>query len=63
MEPKIWSRVQPHGGTQIPQEIRLKLELNPGDVLLWTDIGLGKVVMMKGKLEEVATERLAHTSR
>jgi bifunctional DNA-binding transcriptional regulator/antitoxin component of YhaV-PrlF toxin-antitoxin module len=60
---KIWSRVQPRGGTQIPEEVRTYLDLNAGDVLLW-DVGpLNVCRVAKGKISEVAQEWPHKTSQ
>jgi bifunctional DNA-binding transcriptional regulator/antitoxin component of YhaV-PrlF toxin-antitoxin module len=53
---EVWSRLQPHGGTQVPKEIREALGLKPGDVILWFNVTGGFCKVMKGKITEVTRE-------
>ncbi len=62
-KPYVWTRLQPRGGTQVPKEIRDALDLKPGDVILWNDMLLGKVMVTKGKMEEVTREWPHKTSQ
>jgi bifunctional DNA-binding transcriptional regulator/antitoxin component of YhaV-PrlF toxin-antitoxin module len=48
----IYSKVYGHGTVHLPREIRLALGVKDGDVLLYAEMGLGKVVMMKGEVKE-----------
>lgn len=53
---RIWSRLQPRGGTQVPVEVRTHLEAVEGDILVWT-LGEEKDVRVRrGEVREVTTE-------
>ncbi len=63
MKPLVWSRIQPHGGTTVPKEIRDQLNLKPGDVLVWSVNELEGVRVRKGYLKEVTQEWPHKTSQ
>ncbi len=49
----VWSRVQPHGGTQIPVDVRVHLEAVEGDILVWTLLEKGEARVRRGEVREV----------
>ena len=62
-KPTIWSRVQPHGGTTVPKEIREFLGVKPGDVLLWEHVQEIGIRVVKGSIKEVTREWPHKTSQ
>lgn len=61
--PKWWSRLQPHGGTQVPKKVRDLLRLKAGDILIWERFTDVRVNVMRGKIEEVSVEWPHKTSQ
>ncbi len=62
-ETKIWSRLQPHGGTTVPKEVRDFLGLKSGDIVLWEKVPEIGIRVVKGSVKEVSQEWPHKTSK